>query len=145
MVIWYVSVALGPYSSSDLCVPRPSISLILDLIALLPIPTSPHPTQASLAATILFMAKLIMYLHLRTVFFRFPCCQPGSHSVALLIAISTYPDDALNDPRIIAFATHFHNTHSSPVSVCQPPAFISSLQTPANVQCIICRQNQASR
>ena len=33
-LFWCVSIALGPYSSSHLCAPRPSISLILDLIAL---------------------------------------------------------------------------------------------------------------
>jgi len=45
-LVWYTSIALSPYSSSHICAPRPSISLILDLIALLPSSTSPSPTQA---------------------------------------------------------------------------------------------------
>jgi hypothetical protein len=44
-VIWCVSIALGSSSSSYLCAPRSSISLILDLIALPTSPTSPSPTQ----------------------------------------------------------------------------------------------------
>ena len=38
----------------------------------------------------------------------FPVCQLGSHNIALSHCFSTYPDDALNDPRIITPATHFH-------------------------------------
>jgi len=59
--IWCAPIALGPYSPSHLCAPRPSISLTLDLIALPPSPTSPSPTQASSAAPMLSIAKPIMH------------------------------------------------------------------------------------
>jgi len=45
LVIRCAFIVLGPYSSSYLCAPRPSISLILDLIALTLSPTSPSHTS----------------------------------------------------------------------------------------------------
>jgi len=110
-VIWCVSIALGLYSSFYLCSPRPSISLILDPIALPPSPTSPSPTQASSAAP-----HAPTWLTLSHYFF---------------------PDDALNPPCIIAFATGA-STHSSPVSLSQPPAIISSLSKYRPLSTIIC-------
>jgi hypothetical protein len=68
-VIWCVSTALVPYSSSYPCVLRPSILLILDLLAQPPSPTSPSPTQVSSAAPMLSMAKLIMHRHVRIACF----------------------------------------------------------------------------
>ena len=59
MVIWCVSIALGPYSSSYLCVLRPSILLILDLIALPPIPTSSRVRMHAIHPLV-FLALLIV-------------------------------------------------------------------------------------
>jgi len=54
-------------------IPIPHLIYVpLDLIALPPSPTSPSPTQASSAAPMLSIAKLIMHRHVRIVFFRFP-------------------------------------------------------------------------
>jgi len=90
-VIWCASIALGPYSSSYLCAPRPSISLILDLIAVPPSPTSPSRTQASSAAPVLSIAELIMRRHMHIAFFRFPFVNSR-------FLIAFFPDDALNPP-----------------------------------------------
>ena len=57
--------------SQSLILFAPSIPLILNLIALPPSPTSSSPTQASSAAPMLSMAKLIMHRHVRIVSLRF--------------------------------------------------------------------------
>jgi len=88
MVIWCASITLGPYSSSYLCTPRPYISLILDLIALPPSPTSPSPTQASSTTPMLSMAKLVMHQHVRIAFFRFPFVCLAHIPSRFLIAVS---------------------------------------------------------
>ena len=93
-VIWYASIALGPYSSLYLCAPRPSISLIPDLIALLSSPTSPSLTQASSAAPMLSIANLIMHLHVRISFFYSSFVNLAHIASCFLIAF--FPDDALN-------------------------------------------------
>ena len=112
-VIWCVSIALGPYSSFYLCSPRLSISLILDLIALPPSPTSPSPTQASSPAPTLSMAKLIMHRHVRIAFFSFPFDHLAHISSSFSFLF--FPDDAyaLNPPCIIASAAGA-STHPSP-------------------------------
>jgi len=98
-LFWCVSIALGPYSSSYLCAPPPSISLVLDLIALPPPPTSPSPTQDSSAAPILSITKLVMHRHVRIAFFRFPFVNLAHITSRLLIALCPIqPDDALNPP-----------------------------------------------
>jgi len=48
--------------------PRPSISLILDPLALPPLPRRPSPTQAPSAARMLSLAKLTMHRHVRIAF-----------------------------------------------------------------------------
>ena len=48
-----------------------------------------------------------MHRHVRIAFFRFPFVNLA-HITSLSYCFSTYPDDALNNPRIIARATHFH-------------------------------------
>jgi len=88
MVIWCASIALGPYSSSYLCAPRPYISLILDLIALPPSATSPPPTQASSTTPMLPMAKLVMRQHVCIAFFRFPFVCFAHIAPRFLTAIS---------------------------------------------------------
>jgi len=87
---------LGPYSSSHLCSPRPSISLTLHLIAVPPSPTSPSPTQAPSTALMLAMAKLIVHRHARIAFFRFPFVNLAHLTPRFLIDF--FPDDALNPP-----------------------------------------------
>jgi hypothetical protein len=96
-VIWWVSIALGPYFSSYLCASRPYISLILDPIALPPSPTSPSSTQASSTAPMLSMAKRIMHRHVRVGHFRFPFVNP-TH---ITLSHCFFPDDTLNPPCII--------------------------------------------
>ena len=114
-------ISLGPYSSLYLCAPRPSISLILDLMALPPSLTSPSPTQASLAALMLSIAELIMRRHNGLAFFRFPFVNSR-----FLIGFF-FPDDALNQPSssppphprrhvlvaVIAVSTTGHHSSSS--------------------------------
>jgi len=95
-VIWCASIALGPYSSLYLCAPRPSISLILDLIALPPSPTSPSPIRDSSAAPMLSIAKLIMHLHVRIAFFHSSFVNLAHIASRFLIAF--FPDDTLNPP-----------------------------------------------
>jgi len=85
---WCASIALGPYSSSYLCAPRPSISLILHPMALPPSPTSPSP--------MLSIAKLIMHLHVRIAFFHSSFVNLANIASRFLIAF--FPDDALNPP-----------------------------------------------
>ena len=86
-VIWYVSIALAPYSSFYLCSPPLSISLIPDLIALPPSPTSLSPAQASSPAPILSMAKLTMHRHVCIAFFRLPFVNLAHITSCFLIPI----------------------------------------------------------
>jgi len=67
-VIWCVSIALGLHSSSYLCTPRLSLSLILDPLALPLSPGRPSPTQAPSAARMLSLAKLTMHRHVHIAF-----------------------------------------------------------------------------
>jgi len=90
-VIWCVPITLGPYSSFNLCAPRPYISPMLDLIALLPSPTSPSPAQTPFTALTISMARLIMHLHVCIAFFRFPSVNLGHIASRFLIA--SLPDD----------------------------------------------------
>ena len=117
MFSWCSFIALGPYSSSYLCSPRPSVSLTLDLIPLSP--TSPSLTQAPSTALMIPMAKLIMHRHVRVAFFRFPFVNLAHISRFL---ITFFPDDALNPPsplplpyprRHIAVSTSSHLLPSS--------------------------------
>jgi len=85
-VIWCTSIALGPYSLSYLCAPRPSISLILDLMALPPLPASPSPTQAPSVAPTPSISKLIMQRHARIAFFRLSPVNLAHITSRLLIA-----------------------------------------------------------
>ena len=94
-VIWYASMALGPYPSSYLCAPRPSISLTLDLIAVPPSPTSPSPTQAPSTALMIYgepdHAPTCVYCLLS-----FPICQLGSDNITP--SHCSFPDGPLNPP-----------------------------------------------
>ena len=114
-VIWCASISHCPYSSFYICTPCPSISLILDLIALLPSRTSPSPTQAPSAATILCITRLIMHRHVRVAFFRFPFFN-SAHIISRLL-IAFFPDDALNPLHVfvavIAVSTSGHHLSSS--------------------------------
>jgi len=95
-VIWCVSIVLGPYSSSHLCVPRLSVSLILDLTALSPSPTGPSPTQAS-SPTHAIYREADRALTCAYCLLSFPICPLGSHSIAASHCFF-FPDDALNPP-----------------------------------------------
>ena len=86
-LFWCASIALGPYPSSYLCASQSSNSLILDLITLPPSPTSPSPTQASSAAPMLSIAKLIMHRHVHIAVFRFPCVNVVHITSCLPIAL----------------------------------------------------------
>jgi len=124
-VIWCAS-----NSSLYLCAPRPSILLILDLIALPPSPTSPSPTQASLSALMLSIAELIMHLHVRIAFFHSSFVNLAHMASRFLIVF--IPDDALNPPSSspplhprrhvlvagIAVSTTDHHSSSSPAVHC---------------------------
>jgi len=103
MVIWCAFIVLGPYSSSYLCAPRPSISLILDLIALPPSPTSPSPTQASSTTPMLSMAKLVIHQHVRIIFFRFPFVCLAHVASRFLVAASQWCSESTSH-RIVASA-----------------------------------------
>ena len=68
-------------------VPRPYISLILDLIAVTPSPKSQSPTRASSAAHVLSIVKLIVSRHVHIAFFRFPFVNLAHIPSRLLIAL----------------------------------------------------------
>jgi len=95
-VIWCASITLGPYSSSYLCSPRPSISLTLHPIAVPPSPTSPSPTQAPSIALMLSMAKLIVHRHVLIAFLRFPFVNLAHPNITVSHCLS--PNVALNPP-----------------------------------------------
>ena len=123
-VIWCASITLGPYSSSYLCSPRPSISLTLHPIAVPPSPTSPSPTQAPSIALMLSMAKLIVHRHVRIAFLRFRLSTWLTLTSRFLIAFSP-----------MSLWIHLHHRHrrthvdtySSPVLLCQPLSIIFAL------------------
>ena len=99
-------------------------SLILNLIAQPPSPTSPSPTQAPLVAPA-DMCLFRSYLPtLADTILRFSHC------------ISTYSNGALNPPRIVASATYSRG-HASVAGVGVETA-VPSLPTPPAVYSIIC-------
>ena len=71
-VTWCVFYHAWPSPSSHLRVIWPSISLILDYIAIAPSPTNPPPTQAPAPASMLCMVKIIMHLHVLIALLRCP-------------------------------------------------------------------------
>ena len=97
------------------------IYAFLDLIALPPLPTTPHPIQASSAAPILSMAKLVMHRR-----------------------VSTYSDDSLNPPYAIASAPHSRR-HAFVSSVNRRRSFFLSLSRHRPIFAHRGRQDQASR
>jgi len=146
--IWWVSIVLSPSSSTYLSAPRPSISLILGLIAPPPSHTSPSRTQPSSAAPILPLSKLAMHRYVRIAFFRFPFVNFAhiTHAFSLLF----FPNNAHapNPPCIIASAAGLLTT-SVAVLLWQPPTSILSL-SPNTTRCPISfvhdgRQDQATQ
>jgi len=95
-VIWCVSIALGPCSSSYLCAPRPSISLQLDLVALPPSPMSPSPTQASSASLHTICREAGHAPTCAYCLLSFPICPLGSNLITPSHCF--FLDDALNPP-----------------------------------------------
>jgi len=88
------------YSSSCLCAPRPSISLVLDFTAQPRSPTGPSPTHASSAAHAIYRkadrAPTCVYRLLSS-----PICQLGSHihqAFSLLFFPMTLSESTLPSP-----------------------------------------------
>ena len=117
-VIRCVSIVLGPHSSSYLRAVRQSISLILDLIALLPSPTSPS-TEAQSATPILYIAKMDMRRYVCIAIFRFPFVNLAHTTSRLLIAFRRIPihselsteDDGTN--QVVEHVNYVHKTSNS--------------------------------
>ena len=80
------------------------LSLILNLIALPPSPTSPSPTQAPLVAPVLPMAGLIMHRNVLIALLRFHLHTLADTILCFSQYISTYSNGALNPPRVVASA-----------------------------------------
>ena len=113
---------------SLICLSVGFLSLILNIIALPPSPTSPPPTQAPLVAPVLPMAGLIMHRHVLTALLRFHLPTLADAISRFSQYISTYSNGALNPPRVVASAVA-----SVGVETVVPPP-----PTPPAVYSIIC-------
>jgi hypothetical protein len=81
-IIWCVSTALVPYSSSCPCTLRPSISLILDLIAQT-LAYEPITHTSIIGSTHAIYGEVDHALTCTYPLLSYPICQLGSHSVTL--------------------------------------------------------------
>ena len=118
---WYTVCIyrLGPYSSSYLRAVRQSISLISDLIALLPSPTSPSSTEAPSATPILSIAKMVVHRHVRIAIFRFRSVNLAHITSRFLIAFDVFrchselstEDDRTN--QVTEHVKHVYKTSNS--------------------------------
>jgi len=101
MVIWCVSIAVAPSSSTYLCAPQLSISLILDLRARLQVITytnligSTHAIYGEAGHAPTCTYRLLSL----------PICPLDSHNIALSHYFPACSDEALNPPCIITSAT----------------------------------------
>ena len=118
-------VALGPYALFYLCAPRPSISLMLDLIVYHPRLRVHHPHKLHRQHHDIYREAdhppTCVY-HLLS----FVICQLGSHNIALS-QYFFFPDDALNPPSSSPPPYPHHHC------VNLRPSFLPFFQTPPAV------------